>query len=55
MAESCEPRVCSGPVSRRNFLRIGALGLGALGGGLRTDLGRLLAAESLYTGAERDF
>src|SRR4051794_173247 len=48
-------RACSGPVSRRTFLQVGALSLGALGGGVRTDLGRLLAAEAASPGADRDF
>src|SRR6516165_8847238 len=46
---------CAGPVNRRAFLRIGALSLGALAGGARTDLARLLAAEAASPGADREF
>ncbi len=37
--------VCSGPMARRDFLKIGGLSLGALSSGLSPDLAGLLAAE----------
>src|SRR5262249_47736802 len=55
VAEVGAMRACSGPMSRRTFLQIGGLSLGALSGGVRTDLGRLLAAESASSGVDRDF
>src|SRR5438874_1605879 len=46
---------CPGPMPRRAFLKIGALGLGALAGGSQTNLARLLVAEAAAPGADREF
>jgi len=55
MSPKLASAVCPGPVNRRAFLRIGGLALGALGGGLQTNLARLLAAEAASPGADREF
>ncbi|HBL43360.1 MAG TPA: DUF1501 domain-containing protein, partial [Planctomycetaceae bacterium] len=46
---------CSGPVGRREFLKIGGLGLGALSGGLDPNLTRLLAGETQNARPNKDF
>jgi hypothetical protein len=48
---------CPGPapVHRRAFLRVGGLSLGALAGGVETNLARLLAAQSASPGVDREF
>src|SRR4051794_5067013 len=55
MSSSRATIACPGPVNRRSFLKIGGLSLGALAGGGRTDLARLLAAEAASPGADREF
>ena len=44
MPEKTDNRICPGPVSRREWLRIGGLSLGALATGLPPSLSQLLAA-----------
>lgn len=46
---------CRGPLNRRTFLKIGGLGMGALGGGFEPALLRLLAAEESTAQPNRDF
>ncbi|MCA9072704.1 MAG: DUF1501 domain-containing protein, partial [Planctomycetaceae bacterium] len=46
---------CRGPLNRRTFLKIGGLGMGALGGGLEPGLLRLLAAEESTVKPNQDF
>ncbi|QGQ22226.1 DUF1501 domain-containing protein [Gimesia benthica] len=46
---------CPGPVGRREFLKIGGLGLGALSGGFDPNLTRLLAGEQSPAGLNKDF
>ncbi|WP_406695992.1 DUF1501 domain-containing protein [Singulisphaera sp. Ch08] len=55
MSEPRTPHVCPGPVRRREFLKFGALNLGALASGLSTNLAGLLAAEAASPRADRDF
>jgi uncharacterized protein (DUF1501 family) len=53
MTHSASP--CPGPLSRRGFLKIGGLGMGALAGGLPVNLANVLAAQAASPGADRDF
>lgn len=46
---------CKGPMSRRSFIKVGGLSMGALSGGGTLNLGRLLAAESQAPKADKDF
>jgi hypothetical protein len=46
---------CPGPIDRRSFLRIGGLGMGALGLGLEPGLAQLLQAGELKEAAKNDF
>jgi len=46
---------CAGPIDRRSFLRIGGLGLGALGLGIEPGLAQLLQAGELKEAARNDF
>ncbi|REJ90777.1 MAG: hypothetical protein DWQ34_16650 [Planctomycetota bacterium] len=48
-AKSDKP-ICPGPVSRREWLRIGGLSLGALAAGLPPSLAQLLVSEQESTG-----
>ena len=50
-----QSRKCSGPVSRRGFIKIGALSLGALAGGNSLRLNELLAATENSPTIDRDF
>jgi len=47
--------VCSGPMARRDFLKIGGLSLGALSSGLSPDLAGLLAAEAAGEAIDNGF
>src|SRR6266581_3762619 len=49
------PTTCPGRHSRRSFIKIGALSMGALAGGASVRLSNLLAAEAASPGADRDF
>ena len=49
------PVSCPGPMSRRSFMRIGGLSLGALAGGASLHLNDLLAAEERTPNADNDF
>jgi hypothetical protein len=49
------PTRCSGPCDRRTFMRIGALGMGALASGMQPDLARVLAAQESLSHADREF
>ena len=56
MPSSNPTTVCPGPLSRRSFMKIGALSMGALaGGGVPPGLARLLAAEAASPKADKDF
>ena len=46
---------CPGPLSRRGFIKIGALSMGALAGGASLRLNELLATESNTPTVDRDF
>ncbi|MFP6764912.1 MAG: DUF1501 domain-containing protein [Planctomycetaceae bacterium] len=47
--------LCSGPVDRRTFLKIGGLGMGVLGLGQEPGLTRLLQAAETQAAADQDF
>jgi hypothetical protein len=49
------PTHCSGPCDRRTFMRIGALGMGALASGVQPDLARVLAAQESLSNPDREF
>src|SRR5438445_9136251 len=49
------PVSCPGPMSRRSFMRIGGLSLGALAGGASLHLNDLLAAEERAPNADNNF
>lgn len=46
---------CPGPIDRREFLKLGGLSLGALGGGFEPNLAQLLAAEAAGEALNKDF
>src|SRR3954471_9949729 len=46
---------CPGPLSRRSFMKIGGLSMGALAGGATTNLARLLAAEAAAPKVDKEF
>lgn len=56
MQAALAARKCPGPLDRRTFMRIGALGMGALAGGRGPNLADLLAAEDRQRGKlDREF